>query len=280
MNRRWSGAIKPVVFAFAAGLIFSIAIGKLDRAPVGDATPEMEVVLPRIMQLILSWGDGHLAANMGSIRALVADTRRLDADRYRILGRVQSDVAWFNPAHEDNYYIGAAILPWNGELGAAQYVLRRAIDGRPFDVWPIFYYAFNTHHFEKNSLEGARWLRVAAQRSQDEQEQLQLENIAALWVRNGTTPDTAIRVLRAMAADARNKAFGEYLERQAVRLENLGLLKTEADHFERRTGRRPASMEELWASLGSTRNAIVDPFGGRYVLDGHGIPALEDKKKW
>ena len=120
---------------------------------------------------------------------------------------------------------------------------------------------------------------MAAQRSQDEQEQLQLENMAALWVRNGTTPDTAIRVLRAMAADARNKAFGEYLERQAVRLENLGLLKTEADHFERRTGRRPASMEELWASLGSTRNAIVDPFGGRYVLDGHGIPALEDNNK-
>jgi hypothetical protein len=56
----------------------------------------------------------------------------MKAEDYAVQAKLQRDIAWFNPLHEDNYYIGAAMLPWNGELDAAQYVLRKASDGADF----------------------------------------------------------------------------------------------------------------------------------------------------
>jgi hypothetical protein len=56
---------------------------------------------------------------------LVADTGAHERRRLCGAGKLQRDIAWFNPAHEDNYYIAAAILPWNGQVDAAQYVCAR-----------------------------------------------------------------------------------------------------------------------------------------------------------
>jgi hypothetical protein len=71
-------------------------------------------------------GGGHAALRAGSdgcrrsltwrpiwpaFRALVVSTETMSAENYRILGIVQSDAAWLNPAQEDNYYIAAAFCP-------------------------------------------------------------------------------------------------------------------------------------------------------------------------
>ena len=107
------------------------------------AAAELEVVLPLFAQVLMTGGDRFLAANLAAIRALVTETQYMKREDYALLGKIQDDVAWLNPAHEDNYYTAAAILPWEGELEPAQRVLARATRARFFDYQPAFYFAFN-----------------------------------------------------------------------------------------------------------------------------------------
>jgi hypothetical protein len=99
-----------------------------------------------------------------------------------ILGQVQKDASWLNPAHEDNYYIATAILPWEGQVDPTQVILRRATLARFFDYQPPFYYAFNQVHFKGDAFGASEWLRQAAEKLPDPEERVTLADFAARWL--------------------------------------------------------------------------------------------------
>ncbi|MFY9327789.1 MAG: hypothetical protein WAO76_07195, partial [Georgfuchsia sp.] len=179
--------------------VYALAGHQLDSRPRAAQMEEMQVALPLFAQVGMAAGDRYLAANIDGFRALVAEPQHMQAENFRVLGQVQRDVAWLNPAHEDNYYIAAAILPWNGQLDAAQYVLRRAIDARPFDWQPIFYYAFHLYHFKRDPVAAAEWLLKAASRAADQNDRYMLQILAARWFEKGYDPKVAIGVVEGMA---------------------------------------------------------------------------------
>jgi len=238
------------------------------RAPV---SAEMEIAIPRFAQVFMAAGDRFLAADMGGFRALVASTENMTSGNYRILGIVQSDISWFNPAHEDNYYIAAAILPWNGELEAAQTILKAANDARPFDWQPAFYYAFDAIHFLKNPADGARWLQIAATHTRVEIEKIQLQQVAALWAGKGDDLESAIRMHRAMARETKHRSFANFLEKRAQRLENLLALQRAVDGFVERTGQKLTDIQQLVDS-GTVSAIPPDPFGMLYIINESGKP--------
>lgn len=252
---------------------FGALMPELYDRPRSAASPEMQVAMPRFVQVILAAGDRYLAANFAGFRALVVSTEKMDAEGFRILGLVQSDVAWLNPAHEDNYYLAAAILPWAGEVGATQYILRRASEARPFDWQPPFYLGFNELHFLNNPAEGARWLRLAATHTRDEMEQIQLLQIAANWVSKGEDTGFAIRLHRAMAKETRHKAFAVFLEKRAKRLENLMIIDEAINQFRSRQGRDPRNLQELLATA-ILASLPEDPFGAGYSIGPDGRAVL------
>lgn len=236
------------------------------RPPVAN---EMQVAVPRFAQVLMAAGDRFLAANLAGFRALVVSTETMTAENYRILSLVQSDASWFNPAHEDNYYIATAILPWVGQLEATQYILERASDARPFDWQPAFYYGFNEYHFRKNPIIGAEWLRRAATHTQDEMEQISLQQMAAQWVTKAEDLELSIRLQRAMAGETKHKAFAAFLEKRAVRLENLLLLDRAVSRYRELNGHYPSQVEAL-VEAGLLEAIPSDPFALRYVIDGQG----------
>jgi hypothetical protein len=229
----------------------------------------MNVATPRVLQVLMAVGDRYLAANLAFFRALVASTEKMHAESYRILAIVQSDAAWLNPAHQDNYYIAAAVLPWAGEVTATQYVLRQATEARPFDTGPPFFFGFNELYFLKNPAEGATWLLVAARHTSDEMEQIQFQQMAALWVSKGEDKELAIRLHRTMAKETRQKAFARFLERRATRLENLLLLDHAIDRYREVTGKPPNHLQEL-VEIGVLAAIPVDPFALQYMIDSSG----------
>lgn len=258
------------VCAFAAYAAIVPALYGRPRPPV---SAEMEVVIPRFAQVLMAAGDRFLAADMAAIRALVATTERMDVENYRILALVQQDVAWFNPAHEDNYYTAAAILPWVGEVDAAQRILKAASDARPFDWQPAFYYAFDEMHFRKRPQVGAQWLRIAADHARDEAEQIQLQQLAALWAARGEDLTFAINLHRAMAKQTKYKAFASFLEKRTQRFENLLAIEKAIERYRQRYDKLPARLDELVAQ-GVLTTLPVDPFGMHYTLDNAGKPQL------
>jgi hypothetical protein len=233
----------------------------------------MEVAVPRFAQVLVAAGDRYLAADLAAFRALVASTERMDRENYRILGIVQADVAWLNPAHEDNYYIAAAILPWNGELDAAQYILARASEARPFDWQPAFYYAFNAWHFRKDSREGAEWLKIAAEHALDEEEKIQLQQLAGQWAGNVQDRTFAIRLHKAMAKDTRHKGFAAFLDKRATRLQNLLQLEEAIARYTEQTGRAPLGIRQL-VDGGLLAEVPQDPFAMQYVIGRDGKPEI------
>lgn len=271
------GSLTVGLVLLASIVLFQVAVALMDRHPYRQISGEMQVALPRFVQVLMAGGDRYLAANMGAIRAQVAENLKLDRAGLAVLGRVQSDVAWLNPAHEDNYYTAAAILPWSDQLPAAETILREAAMARPRDPWPGFYFGFFQFYFHKDPVSGADWLRFAAMRTSDETERLQLEDMAARWYSRGPSTENAIGVLDAMAKNARHSGFRNYLERRIQRLRNLQMLQAGVDRYIGLKGHLPLRLDDL-VSSGIIKAIPKDPFGIGYILDADGKPTIPQPK--
>lgn len=235
---------------------------------------ELLVSLPRSTQVVLAAGDRHFAANLSGFRVLVAATERMRSEDYAVQARLQQDIAWFNPAHEDNYYIAAAILPWNGHLAAAQQVLRQAAAARTNDWQPAFYLGFNYYHFLKDPAEGANWLLAGAPRATSQQDRWALESLAAQWLEKGYKTATAAAMVDAMAESAPAGVFRNYLKVRAKRLRDLAHLRELAMTYRKRTGRPPESLDDLVAA-GLVSSIPTDPLGAGFSLDAEGMPVFK-----
>lgn len=256
-------------FAVVMGLGYAWSVRSMAEMPRSIPLVEMQTAIPRFVQIAMSGGDRNLAANLAFFRALVASTDKMQAENFRIQGIVQRDVAWLNPAHEDNYYVAAAILPWSNEYEAAQEVLAEAADARPFDYMPAFLYGFNAMYFKRDLNEGVRWLQRASQQAGMENERLLLQQMAAMWMDRSDDPLLAARVVGAMAENARPKAFRDYLLKRVARLEGLGLLRRASAQYVERYGMPPKRLEDLVVA-GFIQELPKDALGRGFILDGSG----------
>lgn len=254
-------------------LLYAGAVQRLAQVPHDSISREMQVALPRFIQVALTGGDRYLAANIATWRSLVASTEFMEKDNYAIQARLQRDAAWLNPGQEDNYYLAAAILPWAGELDAAQEVLRRASEARPFDWQPAFYYAFNVYQFKNDSATAAKLMHEASQRPMSENNHYMFEQIAASWYEKGYSPDVALRIVQDMAKGARSSGFRKFLEVRAARLQTLIDLRAAAERFSAQEG-RPASVLSELVDAGIIAVLPNDPFGMGFELDESGKPVF------
>lgn len=234
----------------------------------------LRVRLPLLVQLLYSGGDPYLAANLNVFRSVVVDTAVTERETYRIQGQLQADAARFNPLHEDNYYLAAAILPWNDQVDAGQEVLLKAAQARTWDMWPAFYYAFNAMYFERDMTKAGRWAEIAAQRNPKNAPALR--SMAAAWYERQNDSAVALDVLRNMHAQSTDKEFRRLLQARIARLEGLLALRAAlADYRQQHQGKLPAAWEQL-IGYGGLKVFPEDPLGAGYTLDASGELQVAD----
>ncbi|MCK9379682.1 MAG: hypothetical protein M0P95_01300 [Sulfuritalea sp.] len=260
---------KGWLVALLLALVFIATSEQLRSTPRRSVSVEMQVALPLFVQVFMAAGDRYLAANLAAIRALVVATDRMRPEEFRILAKVQEDVSWLNPAHEDNYYIAFAILAQYGELDSAQTILARASRARFFDYQPSFFYAFNQWYYKHDPAGAAAWMREAAEKLPDPDQRLIMQNFAARWMDKVQDTELAIRVVAAMAKEARRKDFRAYLETRVARLRQLQQLRTAAVTYRERFGKPVTNLQEL-VSSGILPVLPVDPFGFGFGFDPQG----------
>ena len=260
---------KPGLTALLAATIFIATAERLKSTPRQTVSVEMRVALPLFVQVFMSMGDRYLAANIAAIRALVVAPDKMRAEEFRILAKVQEDVSWLNPGHEDNYYIAFAILAQYGETDSAQTILARASRMRFFDYQPSFFYAFNQWYYKHDPAGASAWMREAAEKLPDPDQRLTMQNMAARWMDKVDDTELAIRVVEAMAKEARRKDFRAYLEMRVARLRQLHQLRTAAAVYRERYGKPLADLRELVGS-GILPALPRDPFGFGFDLDPRG----------
>jgi hypothetical protein len=270
-NRR--SALSALCFGVAL-IGYGVSVGQLDRPISSDAAPELVVTLPLAAQVLFAGGDRHLAANLSGFRVLVASTARMSAADYKVQARLQQDIVWLNPAHEDNYYIAAAILPWAGEVAASQDVLQRATDVRRHDWMPGFYFGFGRYYFYKDPAGGSEALLKAAAAAANEQDALSLRVLALKWAEKGYSIGQAAGVVDAMAKTAPPGSFKKYIEKRAERLKGLAQLRDAAQLYRQRYQRPLRDLDEL-VRTGVLPQLPVDPVGYGYAIDPDGTPIFK-----
>ena len=228
MKQHASSNMAIILAALLGVLIYLAGVSRVSKTPLVMDAETMEVALPPELQVFLAMGDRYLAANIETFRALVLTINERDKTTLRVLSEVQMGASTLNPAHEDNYYIAQAILPWNDLVEPTQYVESRAMDSRPWDFLPGFFYAFNRYYFEHDPHGGAEILFRAASRLEKKEGVLEM---AARWQERGEDPELAINMIRAMQESSRNQKLKDSLQMRIDRLQGLIILREAAARF-------------------------------------------------
>ena len=109
MNGRSWPAMAAVGLAV---LVYAMAVWHLEQLPRPQAADGLRVRMPVLLQVLQAGGDRHLAADLAVIRSITVDTAVKDSETLRVQAALAEDASLMNPRHEDNYYMAAAMLPW------------------------------------------------------------------------------------------------------------------------------------------------------------------------
>lgn len=265
---KWRNA----AFILLAWFAFWQAGLQLQGRPRPDETSMLRVRLPAPVQLAYAVGDPYLASNLNVFRSMMVGGSVTEAETYRVQAQLQLDAALFNPRHEDNYYIAAAILPWNGYVAPAQQILQMAADSREWDWMPAFFYAFGTWYFEHNMVEAGKWADVAAARSSPTNARA-LRAMAGRWYEQGDDPRLARGLIIAMQEQTRDPELRRQLQVRVERLDGLVQLRDAHSAFLAKHSRPADSLQQL-VGYGELRSLPIDPAGLGYRLASDGRPVL------
>lgn len=259
---------------FLAYAIYLAGVASMNGVPKPDLKAITPVALPLPMQIVLGGGDRYLAANIGSFRTVVNFAEIADGkEAAAFAAKVQRDVAWLNPGHEDNYYLAAGFLSGSVHHETAQTVLAAAADARPFDFQPAFFHAVNLVHYEQRFVEASQWMSRAATVAADEQNREFLTRIAVRWAQRGEDPARVAEMLEAMAEASRSRALRDYTLKRAQQARLLAKLNGNVRQFVEKTGRSPQRLEEL-VEQGILDALPEDPVGAGFSLDSSGRPTV------
>jgi len=278
IHRVCSNQLLPILL-LAAVLVFVTTTARLEKLHRPSVQAEMQVALPVFVQIFLAGGDRFLAANTTVFRSLIVSTDNNQSDRYITQGRLQSDAAWMNPYHEDNYYLAAATLPWNGQVDAAQKVLALASNARPFDMLPPFYYAFNQYYFNQDPIGGAEWLSIAEQHATEETNRINLHKLAAKWTEKSQDRAQALKILNIMAAQSRYRSLKLKILQRAERVRHLMMIDAAISDYQKQFHKIPENLSALVDS-GHLKRIPDDPLKKGYTIDvqGKAQPITPPKK--
>ncbi|MDO5652678.1 MAG: hypothetical protein Q4G39_01030 [Brachymonas sp.] len=261
-----------LLMSVTAALLYALATWQLLPRPRFEQQEGLKVRLPLIFQIWQAGGDRYLAANLNVIRSATVGAFIKDQTTFAVQATLLQDASLFNPRHEDNYYLAASILPWQGSVEEAQVVLQRASNTRTWDMMPPFFYAFNAAYFGAEYQLAGQWAEIAARRT-GEPNSSALRMIAAKWHERGDDPVVAIEMIERLKKVQNNSQQVALLDVRIQRLRGLVTLREAAVIFGEKYGRSAVRLEEL-VDAGLVQHIPEDPLGIGYMLDEKGVPQL------
>ncbi len=260
------------LFAMLAWVAFWFTGSLLQDEPRTSEQALLRVRLPAPLQLTYAAGDPYLAANLNVFRSIMVEASVTEQETYRVQAHLQLDAARFNPYHEDNYYIAAAILPWSGFVSETQEVLRLASEARHWDWMPPFFHAFDNWYFEQDMQAAGDWAEIAAARSSEVNAKA-LRAMAAKWYERSDDPQMARNLIAALQEQIRDTDLRVQLQARLDRLDGLLALRAAYSEYHQQIGQPPTRLEDL---LGHAELIELphDPMQLGYGLDSEGLPIL------
>lgn len=260
-----------VITCLTAGfLVFGFLSPAILRSAAQHANPavvKQTVVLSAPVQVLMYFGDRFLAANVQSILAAGSETEFIGSQAsYR--SRSHRVVAELNPCHEDNYWIGNAVLSWGGGVADGLKILDVAQRCRFWDEYPPFFYGFNLNFFKGDIDRAAAALQMAAQRANDEKQAAVYKKYAVL-IKLGKVEDARIayELLSHERDSTKDPFLRDMLQKRVIRLKGLMDLREAQKKFESRH-QRSLHDPHLLIKEGLLDGFPTDPLGRGYLFSG------------
>jgi hypothetical protein len=205
--------------------------------------PHDRVVISAPVLTVLYGGDRFLAADLETIRLSATGIDRGQADTHYLI-RAHKVVSELNPCHENNYYLGNALLTWGGAVEEGGEILQRAAECRFWDELPPFLYGFNQFFFNKEIEKAQQYLEIAASRS--ERNAAGFRKLAIMIEAEQIDDEKmALDFLRQEYNKAENTNLKVMLDKRVKRLEGLVLLRDAQRIYEQQTGKALQHPNEL-----------------------------------
>lgn len=261
------GQYHRYIFPLAFGILFLVATSQSPAPgqPGKHVITGDRVVIAAPIQVLMFGGDRFLAANLETIRisATAVDIPPESVNHAgSYLVRAHSTVAQLNPCHEDNYYLGNALLSWAGAAEEGQDILHRAMECRTWDEFPAFFYGFNQYFFFHNLQKAQQALKTAASRSTANRSAL--EKLAIMLAVGEIKDDRmALGYLKNQRDQTTDPKLRHMLDRRVTRLEGLITLRNAQQLYEEQFGRPLKAPGELLAH-GILGQYPDDPLGLGY----------------
>ncbi len=257
------------------GVLFIVA--NANRHYQITQSSRISVSMPVPMQLLATFGDRYLAANLAAWRVLMTGGENMPRDSLDTLARIQEDASFLNPAHEDNYVMATALLPWEGYVESTQLILRRATTARKNDHFAPFFYGFNQIHFLKDANGAFEYGQIAVSHALEEGDRQALTVISAAWLERGSDPAMAEKIIGLMAGGLNDPVLKRHLEQRAERQKIVAELQIATDKFIAQVGRPLKQLEEL-VEQGLVGRIPDDPVGTtEFIVDHAGKIGFRQK---
>ncbi|MBE9609218.1 hypothetical protein [Chitinilyticum piscinae] len=252
-----------------AAFVYKNSIDTLGPPQKNTAADRLRVILPESAQIFLAGGDSHLAANLGVFRAVTLTTGSVDSDTIQTLARIQVSAARLNPYSGDNYYIAQAVLPWQGEVTAANELLGVSAKARRWDYMPGFFLAFNQQYFLRQPRLAIATLNNYAIPRAPTQNHAAFQAMISKWLEQGETPEAAKALLMQMYKSTSHPQLKKILFARITRLDGLITIQNACTTYRVRYGAAPKDLSDLLES-GVLQEIPNDPFKIGYQINAEG----------
>jgi len=232
------------------------------------AAPNAKVVGPvadGYKGLFASWWVAKVIFYYGSL--IDPDKRQLRTtpEYYNMYETIKSAIQ-LDPYNMDAYYFAQATFSWElRRIDEVNSLLKYGMTHRSWDYWLPFYAGFNAAYFKHDYAEGARLMKIAAQRSGNSL----FTKLAARYFYQSSQTDLGIIFLESALKQTNSDKLKAIYKTRLEALTAVSQIEKAVQQFQQDFGHVPANLNEL-----VTRKILKalpqDPYGGKFFLDEQG----------
>ncbi len=175
-----------------------------------------------------------------------------------------------DPSFQQTYILAQGWLPWKppGMLAETQQILQTAAKNRPWDWQANHFLGFNAYYFLNKPGEAGR---IFLEASKTRNAPPFLAILGARLAQKGGQTETAIAVMKSMLANKNTDepGYADMVDRLQA-LEGVLVLEGASRQYEKKFGKKPASLEEL-ISTAILASLPMNPYDLPYCIDASGV---------
>jgi len=167
----------------------------------------------------------------------------------------------------DPYVFAEMMLGWQAKrFDEANTLLEKGSKARPYDWRLPYYIGFNHFFFNKNYIEGAKYIKKSAAIAGSP---FYLPNLASRLAYYGSRSKTALLFLEQMLSENKQIKVSSELEKRFEALRGAAELEEAALQYYQQYGKAATGIDDLLAS-GLVKSLPPEPYGGTWRLHSNG----------